>query len=120
MALVTKITEGKRPGEHLLSEEGMISRDEVTIAAGQNLEAGTVLELSGAKYVRVATPGSAVAVLFSRTDATEGDVKAAAHTRLCEVVSSLLVWPTGFTTGNKTTAIAALKAQTIIVRTPVA
>lgn len=110
------LTEGTHAGEYIVSELGMISRDQVTIDNGSDLEAGTVLELAGTKYVKLATAANAIAILFDKALAAAAEVEATATTRLSEVAGDLLVWPDGISDNDKATAIAALAAKFIIVR----
>ncbi len=110
-------TEPIHNAEFLLSEgEGVISRDAVTLAKGQNLVAGTVLgkiTASGkyAAYNNAATDGTetAAGILLMSTDATNADMPAVAITRLAEVTAQSL-------TGLDTAATADLAALNIIVR----
>lgn len=115
--MADKLNEGKHAGEHVLSEVGMISRDQVTIDNGDDLEAGTVLEKSGTKWVKLSTVANAAAILFDKAKAASEEVQATAHTRLCEVADALLVWPDSISDNDKATAIAALADSFIIVRT---
>ena len=79
------LTEGKTPGDFLLFEEqDHYSREEVTIAAGADLEPGTVLGMVTAteKYVASNEAGAdgseaAAAVLMTPAAAAEAAVKEA-------------------------------------------
>lgn len=90
------LTEGKRTAEFLLSEgNGMISRDTITVAAGQNLVPGAVLgkvTATGkhAAYNSGATDGTeiAVGVLYAGVDATAADADGVMISRLAEVAKS--------------------------------
>jgi hypothetical protein len=83
---MTAITEGKYPGQFLLSEsDGLISRDNITlhVAAGIKLNPGRVIgKISGGAYVAQessATDGSetAVGVLYgNEADNTDGNAAA--------------------------------------------
>ena len=118
------ITETNRNGEVLLSEaNGALSREVVTIASGQNLEAGAVLGkvTASGKYVGLApdaTDGSEVAnaVLLYDADASAGDAKATVLVRLAELASDKLVWPTGITQAQIDTALSQLAGDYIIAR----
>ena len=118
------ITQSPRDGDVLLSEApGTLSREAVTIASGQNLEAGAVLGkvTASGEYVAVApgaTDGSetAAAVLLYTTDASGGAAKATVLMRLGEVDASLLVWPTGITQAQIDAALGQLAGQYIIAR----
>jgi len=114
---MTVLTEGKHAGEFLLSEgNGLISREVRTIAAGQNLAAGTVLGkiTSTGKYAAYnngASDGTetAVEVLFDNVDASAADVEAVTIARNAEVNGDEL-------TGLDAAATADLLAANIIIR----
>ncbi len=118
------ITETNRNGEVLLSEaNGALSRDVITIAYGQNLEAGAVLGkvTASGKYVGLAPGASdgsevAKAVLLYDADASAGDAKATAIVRLAEVTADLLAWPSGITQAQIDTALGQLAGDYIIAR----
>lgn len=77
---MTVKTEGRHAGEFILSEaNGQRSRDTLTIASGQDLPAGTILELSSGKGVSYAgtSASEAVGVLYEAVDASGGDVAGA-------------------------------------------
>ena len=100
------------------------SRDQVTVASGQNLDQGVVvgLETLTGKYKVLdpaATNGTEVArgVLLFPVDATlidksDGVILA----RHGIVASSAVVWPAGITTEQKAAAIAALELRGILIR----
>lgn len=114
--------EPRRTGEHVLSEaNGSLSRDEVTLAAG-NLKAGTIVAKNTAgDYVQLAPAGAngtniAAGVLYAATDATDDPVKAVVHNFSCEVSDADIVWPDAITGAQKITAITNLRAVGIKVR----
>lgn len=117
------LTEKRHAGAFLLSEgDGHFSRDNVTLAAGHDLEAGTVLgkiTATGkfAQYDNQASDGSQVAagILYDKANSTAADVAVCAIVRTAEVVDELLVWPDGSPT-DITAGVADLKAIGIIVR----
>jgi hypothetical protein len=113
------LTEGKHPGEFILSEgNGSISREAVTIAAAAGaLVDGTVLGkiTASGKYVaysNAASDGTEVAagVLYGQVPDTAADQKAVAIVRFAEVMSSAL-------TGIDTAGTTDLAALGVIVRT---
>lgn len=117
------LTEGKRAGEYLISDQGSLSRDVVTIASGSGaLAPGRVLAklTAGGKYVpydNVGSDGSEVAkvILYAAVDATSADVRQTVHSRLCEVKTSLLDW--GDVDGaGQTAGLADLAASFVIGR----
>lgn len=112
-------------GEFLLSQApGQLSFDKATLAAGQNLKAGTVLgklttggNLSA--YDNDASDGTqtAVAILYADVDASAAATPCTVVARLAEVALQKLVWGAAVTTNaEKTAAYADLAALHIIVR----
>lgn len=121
---MTVKTEGKRRGEFIVSEaNGFRSRATVTIAEGENLQAGAVLALNSdsGKYEAydndgTTTTNAARAILYDNVDATDGDMEAVALVRDCEVNAEELVWANSEDTGDKEAAYADLATHGIIVR----
>ena len=120
------ITEDLNLGDLLKYEApNLYSRDQVTVAAGQNLLVlGTVvgIETATAKVKQIdpaATDGTEVAVgiLATSVDASlidrEDGILIARH---AVVADHALTWPTGITPLDKATAIAQLKAAGVLVR----
>jgi hypothetical protein len=105
-------------------EESLYSRDQVTVAAGQNLRIGTVLGRVDANgKVKALDPAAtdgtqiATAVLLQSVDATTGDKSSGiAATRQAIVAYHALVWPVAITAEEKATATAQLEAVGILVR----
>ena len=103
----------------------LYSRDQVTVAAGQNLLVlGTVvgIETATAKVKQIdpaATDGTevAVGVLATSVDASlidrEDGILIARH---AVVADHALTWPAGITPLDKAAAIAQLKAAGVLVR----
>lgn len=113
-------------GDLLKYEEDCLnySRDQVTVASGQNLELGAVVGrvLATAKVKRFDPAaadgtehpagillGACNASLIERDDA----VLLARH---AVVARQAVVWPTGITAEQKTAATAALEARGILIR----
>lgn len=122
---MTVLTEGNHRAEFLVSEaNGTRSREIVTVISATALEPGTVLALQDDSYYvpldEDATSSDisvAVAVLYDAVDADSSDgLPAVAIVRDAEVNGAELIWPTGISAGDKTTAIAQLAAAGIIVR----
>lgn len=122
---MTVLTEGNHRAEFLVSEaNGTRSREIVTVLSATALEPGTVLALQDDSYYvpldEDATSSDisvAVAVLYDAVDADSSDgLPAVAIVRDAEVNGAELIWPTGISAGDKTTAIAQLAAAGIIVR----
>ena len=105
----------------MLSEaNGTLSRQNGTLLSGQKLGDGAVLgkiTASGKfkEFDPAAVDGSqtAAAILFGDVDATAADQAAAVIDAVCEIISAKLVWKTGVTSGQKTTALASLRTQLI-------
>ena len=119
------ITQSKNLGDLLKYEApNLYSREAATVAAGQNLQLGTVLgrkTADGKLYALApaATDGTenAVGVLAADVDATLIDREdALLITRHAIVASHALVWPVAITPTEKTTAIAQLEARGVLVR----
>ena len=119
------ITEGLNLGDLLKYEApNLYSRDQVTVAAGQNLVLGTVvgIDTATAKVKQIdptATDGTevAVGVLATSIDASlidrEDGILIARH---AVVADHSLTWPAGITSLDKAAAIAQLKAAGVLVR----
>lgn len=119
---MTTVTETVHAGEFLQSEaNGFLSREAATVASGQNLKAGQVVELSAGKLIACSglldTAGSslvtaAVGILFDAVNASAGDVADCVYiAREAEVKDDLITYPTETTAGGeKAAVIASLKA----------
>jgi hypothetical protein len=118
------LTQNPRAAAFLISESNKSrSRETVTIVSGQNLKAGTVVGkvTASGKYAayddnNVDGTETAAGVLYDGIDATAGDQLAVIYARDAEVDGTQLAWAATVTAGEKTTAIADLKALGIIVR----
>lgn len=118
------ITQAKNLGDLLKYEApNLYSREAVTVAAGQNLQLGTVLgrkTADGKCYAinPAATDGTetAVGVLATNTDATLIDRDAVIIVRHVIVARNALIWPAGITAPQKAAAEAQLVALGILVR----
>lgn len=110
--------------EFLLSEgNGQISRETITVAEGQKLEAGTVLgKITASGFYTQLDPAAAdgseaaAAILIAACDATDADTKAAVIARDAEVSDARLTWPVGISQPEKASAVAELAAMNIHVR----
>lgn len=113
-----------RAGEFLLSEgNGTISREEVTIASGSNLVAGTVVGkvTADGKYVAYDDDNAdgsetAAGILYAAVNATSADTKGVIIARHAEVITSKLVFAATNDAGDKTAGKADLAALGIILR----
>lgn len=116
-------TELQHTAEHLLTElPGSISRDTVTIVAGQTLSAGDVvgkITASGkyAIYNNAAADGTEVAagVLYADVDASAADKTGVIHNWSCEVRADKLGW-NGQLAAAITAGLADLAAKGIKAR----
>ncbi|RWC29836.1 MAG: head decoration protein [Mesorhizobium sp.] len=114
---MTTLTETVHDGEFLESEaNGFLSREAATVASGQVLNAGEVVEFSAGKLIAcsgaLATDGSLVTdvagILFAGVDATDGDVTDCVYiARDAEVKDDLITYPTETTTGGEKAAVIA-------------
>lgn len=122
----TTLTESARNAGFILSEaNGNRSRENGTVASGQNLAAGTVLMDNGAGLLTALTAagtagdldGDAVGILLNAVDASDDDVEGAYIARDAEVNGNSLTYPTESTAGGeKAATIASLAMLGIIVR----
>lgn len=118
------IEEQNRLGDVLKYEaDNLYSRDEVTVASGQNLTIGTVIGVVTAdgKVVALdpsANDGSEVAagVLCDDVDTVSGDKTSWIVARHAAVSEDGLIWPDGITAGQLAIAMAQLKSLGILVR----
>lgn len=121
---MSALTENPRAFGFLLSEApGGLSRENVTIKSGEDLQAGAVLGKITAtgKYVAYdsnAIDGSqtAVAVLGAACDASDADTAAAVIARLAPVMSSALVYKDTSPAVDTAGAVVDLAAVFIIAR----
>ncbi len=117
-------TEASRLGDIVKWEEdGNFSRDKIVVLSGEDLAIGAVLGkvTASGKLVELNPDASdgcevAVGVLTAACDASAADVNAVMIARDAIIVASGLVWEGTVTAGEKTAAIAELKALGIIVR----
>lgn len=123
--MATVFTEQEWPAEFLISEaNGTLSRENVTLAPQTSgLKAGTVLgkiTASGkyTEYDNAASDGSEVAsaILLAETVESTVDQQVAVIDIQAEVQTSLLVWKTGLSAGDKTAGLADLLTRFIKAR----
>lgn len=97
------LTETTHTGEFILSEANLnLSRDNITVASGQVLDAGQVIgkiTATGkyAVYDNNAGDGTqtAAGILLAYTDASAGDALAVIINKDAEVIADSLVWESG-------------------------
>lgn len=99
------------------------SRDQETVAAGQNLGIGAVVgkqTADGKLYALdpAATDGTEIAfgVLIQDVDATLIDRTGIVVARHAVLADSKVIWPAGITVPQKAAAIAQLEAKGILIR----
>lgn len=120
------INEPLNLGDLLKYEEDCLnySREQVTVASGQNLELGAVVGRVTAtgklkRFDPVATDGTedVAGLLLGAIDATliQRD-DALLLARHAIVASHAVIWPAGITAEQKAAAIAALEARGILIR----
>ncbi|WP_336288360.1 head decoration protein [Bartonella sp. CB60] len=126
-------TEGLWSAEYLVEDSIAISREEVIISKGQELESGTVLArlYATGKYVALKpstkpskddepskSDGSdiACAICYDNVDARESDTKATITARLSAVSAEALIWPKDITPEQKMKAVHDLAENQIILR----
>lgn len=117
-------TETARTGEFILSEaNGARSRENITVAAGHDMQPGTVLGIVSASgeyapFDPSASDGTetAAGILHSYADSRDGAVKAVAVVRDAEVNQHLLIWPDDVTDAQRAAAEANLLTTGVVVR----
>lgn len=127
---MANIVEGKFPGEFIYSQlPGEQSKDNVTLASGQKVNAGDVaaLNVAGNKYVQLVpgagdSTGVAAALVYANTDAsatgTNADTACVIVSRGAEVNAGEIGW-NGASGAQITAGIAALATKGILVRAAV-
>jgi hypothetical protein len=109
----------------LLKYEGanLYSREEATIAAGQNLKLGTVIgRVTATDLIKQFDPSAedgtenAIGILIESVDATTGNTKSVIAVREVIVAHNAVIWPTGITEEQKQIAVKNLKNYGIIIR----
>lgn len=121
---MTVFTEARHTAEFMVSEaNGYRSREQITIASGQTLEAGAVLgqiTASGeyTEYNPANVDGSetAVAICYAPTDASAAAKQATIIARDAEVAAAALTWFAGATAPQIAAGTAELEAVGIIAR----
>jgi hypothetical protein len=104
-------------------EDNLYSRDQVTVASGQNLKTGTVVGIitASGKVTQLAPSANdgsenAAGVLVGDVDASAADTPGVIIARLAVCSDKGLVWPSGITGPQKNTALGQLKSLGILVR----
>ncbi len=121
---MTCITEQNNLGDLLKYEvSNLYSRDQITVAKGQNLSLGAVVSRkTDDDLIRALNPTAtdgteiAIGVVISDVDAKAADTKAVIITRIALLADHAVVWPAGINEEQKTKAIKQLGIRGIIVR----
>ncbi|WP_250295039.1 head decoration protein [Wolbachia endosymbiont of Oedothorax gibbosus] len=119
---MTSITEGNNLGDLLKYEvSNLYSRDQITVAKGQNLKLGMVVGRDKDDLIKIinlaATDGTqtAIGVITSDVNATE-TTKAVIITRIAMLADHAVVWPANITEEQKAAAVKQLEGRGIIIR----
>ena len=101
----------------------LYSREEITVAQGQNLTLGTLVgQESETDLIKALNPAAtdgtqnALGALIADTDALAANIKAVIVTRDAILADHAVIWPTTITLEQKTAAIKQLEARGVIIR----
>lgn len=101
----------------------LYSREEITVAQGQNLTLGTLVgQESETDLIKALNPAAtdgtqnALGALIADADASSANIKAVIVTRDAILADHAVVWPTTITLEQKTAAIKQLEARGVIIR----
>ena len=119
---MTCITEQNNLGDLLKYEaSSLYSRDQITVAKGQNLKLGTVVGCDKDNMIKIINPTAtdgtqtAIGAIVSDVNATE-NAKAVIITRVAMLADRAVVWPANITEEQKAAAIKQLEGRGIIIR----
>ncbi|WP_254230070.1 head decoration protein [Wolbachia pipientis] len=96
----------------------LYSRDQITVAKGQNLKLGTVVGCDKDNMIKIINPTAtdgtqtAIGVIISDVNANKGVIIA----RGAMLADHAVVWPANITEEQKVAAIKQLEARGIIIR----
>lgn len=99
----------------------LYSRDQITVAKGQNLKLGTVVALDKDSMVKIINPTAtdgtqtAIGVIASNVNAKENS-KGVIIARGAMLADYAVVWPANITEEQKAAAIKQLEGRGIIIR----
>lgn len=101
----------------------LYSREEITVAQGQNLTLGTLVgQQSETDLIKALNPAAtdgtqnALGALIADADASSANIKAVIVTRDAILADHAVIWPTTITLEQKTAAIKQLEARGVIIR----
>ncbi|MBC6686692.1 head decoration protein [Wolbachia pipientis] len=113
------ISEQNNLGDLLKYEaSSLYSRDQITVAKGQNLKLGTVVAIDKDSMVKIINPTAtdgtqtAIGVIASAKENSKGVIIA----RGAMLADHAVVWPANITEEQKAEAIKQLEARGIIIR----
>ena len=119
---MSSITEQNNLGDLLKYEaSSLYSRDQITVAKGQNLKLGTVVGRDKDNMIRIINPTAtdgtqtAIGAIVSDVNATE-NAKEVIITRSAMLADYAVVWPANITEEQKNAAIKQLEGRGIIIR----
>ncbi|WP_341812365.1 head decoration protein [Wolbachia endosymbiont (group A) of Conops quadrifasciatus] len=119
----SRSTEANNLGDLLKYEaSSLYSRDQITVAKGQNLKLGTVVGCDKDDLIKILNPTAtdgtqtAIGVITSDVNSKDGDTKAIIITRIALLADHAVVWPANITEEQKNAAIKQLEARGIIIR----
>jgi len=119
---MTSITEPNNLGDLLKYEaSSLYSRDQITVAKGQNLKLGTIVGRDKDDVIKIINPTAtdgtqtAIGVIINDVNARES-TKAVIITRIAMLADHAVVWPGNITDEQKAAAIKQLEARGIIIR----
>ncbi|WP_419214447.1 head decoration protein [Wolbachia endosymbiont of Rhagoletis cingulata] len=118
------ISEQNNLGDLLKYEaSSLYSRDQITVAKGQNIKLGTVVaKKTDDGFIRVLNPTgtdgtqTAVGVITTDIHSKDSDMKGVIITRSAMLADHAVVWPANITEEQKTAAIKQLETLGIIIR----
>lgn len=121
---MTVATQPNNLGDLLKFEApSLYSREEITVAQGQNLTLGTLVgQESETDLIKALNPAAtdgtqnALGALITDTDALAANIKAVIVTRDAILADHAVIWPTTITLEQKTAAIKQLEARGVIIR----
>ncbi len=121
---MTVATQPNNLGDLLKFEApSLYSREEITVAQGQNLTLGTLVgQESETDLIKALNPAAtdgtqnAIGALITEVDATSGNTKAVIVTRDAILADHAVIWPSSITLEQKTAAIKQLEARGVIIR----
>ena len=122
--LMTVAIEPNNLGDLLKFEApSLYSREEITVAQGQNLTLGTLVgQESETDLIKALNPAAtdgtqnALGALIADAIASSANIKAVIVTRDAILADHAVIWPTTITLEQKTAAIKQLEARGVIIR----